>query len=426
MTTGEAILRFLDQQYIAIDNNVEKFVDGFAILFGRGEEMGLATVHVSNPGSLKIYRSKNEQGAAGLALNFASRHKRRKIIACGINSELKTESLIQLAANATQNHIPLFFLVTDKREGNESCPASIAFQAVCNYWKRVNRSDRLMTALLDAMSVLTSPTRTGAVYIALDRDFSEKAWDIPKAFLEKRVHRIPRPLPPVKELQKAAELITASRLPFLVVGGGANYSEAGKTVEDFSSRFHIPLGETTAGTNTVRPAHTLNLGVIGSRNFTAATQLAKESDLLIGVGTRIHDHGHHISRTNSNILTIGIYPPKGDRDNWQVTGDAKTVIYSLSLFLEKINYRTHWGNLPVLARAEWAEASKNAFSPRHGVIHPVFSSPPDNVIATGRKAKANSKLKTDNASNTLIPYGKTYDEAFSHSLSRAQSDYSTG
>ena len=104
-----------------------------------------------------------------------------------------------------------------------------------------------MTALINAMRVLTDPSETGACCIALPQDVEGESYDYPDYFFEKRVHRITRPVAVEEELEDIAEIIAKAKRPLLIVGGGVKYSEAGETVEKFCEEFHIPFGESRQG-----------------------------------------------------------------------------------------------------------------------------------------------------------------------------------
>jgi 3D-(3,5/4)-trihydroxycyclohexane-1,2-dione acylhydrolase (decyclizing) len=163
------------------------------------------------------------------------------------------------------------------------------FKPVSRYWDRLNRPEQILTSLPEAMRVLTSPAETGAVTLALPQDVQTEACDYPEALFEKRVWRIPRPRPDTTLLRRAAEWIRASRQPMIVAGGGVLYSEATDQLRAFAERTGIPIGETQAGKGAIRYANPLSLGAIGVTGTPGANSIAREADLVIGIGTRYSD-----------------------------------------------------------------------------------------------------------------------------------------
>ena len=209
MTVTQALVRFLDNQYVEFDGRENKFVDGIFTIFGHGIVVGLGQALDENPGSLRVYQGRNEQGMAHAAAGYAKQNNRRRIIAAASSIGPGAANMVTAAACATVNHIPLLLLPGDtyatrqpdpvlQQLEQDSCPGvttNDAFRPVCRYWDRIIRPEQLMSAMINAMRVLTDPVKTGAVCIALSQDVEGEAYDYPDSFFEKRVHRIRRILP---------------------------------------------------------------------------------------------------------------------------------------------------------------------------------------------------------------------------------------
>ncbi|MDR2390791.1 MAG: 3D-(3,5/4)-trihydroxycyclohexane-1,2-dione acylhydrolase (decyclizing) [Planctomycetota bacterium] len=373
MTTGQALVRFLDNQYVLFDGREEKFVEGYAAIFGHGFVVGIGQALDANPGRLRIYMGKNEQGMAHMATGFAKQHNRRRIIACGSSIGPGAANMVTAAGVATVNNIPLLLLPSDTFATRQPDPVlqqieipenltvttNDAFKAVCRYWDRVSRPEMLMTALINAMRVLTDPAAAGAVCVAMPQDVQGEAWDFPDYFFARRTHLIPRPIPPEEELRAAADMIAASRKPILVVGGGVRYSEAGEAVAEFCERFSIPMAETQAGKSAVKGGHPLNLGGIGATGNLAANRLAAEADLVIGAGTRFSDFttaSKSLFRyPGVKVAAINISRFHAMKmDAQQVVGDARAAITGLGKLLAASGYKSAQGDAPARAKADWA------------------------------------------------------------------------
>ncbi len=234
MTTAQALVRFLDNQYVSFDGRENKFVEGIFTIFGHGIVCGLGEALDSCPGGLKVYQGKNEQGMAHAAASFAKQNNRRKIVACASSIGPGAANMITAAATATVNHVPLLLFPADAFSTRQPDPVlqqfeqvnslatttNDAYRAVCRYWDRIARPEQLMSAMINAMRVLTDTAETGAVCISLPQDVEGECYDFPEEFFRKRVHRIVRIVPAQEELEEAAELLLKARKPLVICGGG--------------------------------------------------------------------------------------------------------------------------------------------------------------------------------------------------------------
>lgn len=303
LTMAQALVRFLENQYVAYDEVETRFVRGVFMLPGHGNVVGLGQALAQEAKNLEIYQGKNEQGMAHAAVAFAKQMKRKQIFAVTSSVGPGAANMITAAATATANNIPVLILPGDvyacrqpdpvlqqiEQTNDLSISTNDAFRAVCRYWDRVSRPEQLMSAMLSAFRVLTDPANTGAVCIALPQDVEGEAFEYPLSFFEKRVHRIERRPPTEIALKEAARIIKKAKRPLLICGGGVRYSEAHEEFQAFAEQFGIPFGETQAGKSAAVWDHYLNLGGIGVTGCSAANEIAKTADVVIGVGTRYTD-----------------------------------------------------------------------------------------------------------------------------------------
>lgn len=350
LTTAQALVKFLNAQYVEFDGRQKRFVKGIFTIFGHGNVLGIGQALEENPGDLEVYQGRNEQGMANAAMAFAKQKHRKQIIACTSSVGPGAANMITSAATATANNIPILLLPGDVFASRQPDPVlqqieqthdlsistNDAFRPVSKYWDRVSRPEQLMSAMLNAMRVLTNPADTGAVTIALPQDVQGEAWDYPERFFEKRVHRIERRLPCAESVLEAVQLIRSKKQPLLIIGGGVRYSEAAETFVKFAERFNIPFGETQAGKSGVESYHPLNLGGIGVTGNSAANLIAKEADLIIGVGTRFTDFTTSSKQlfTKADILTINISEFHASKlEAVKVVADAKAGLEAIEASL---------------------------------------------------------------------------------------------
>ncbi|NLM74080.1 MAG: 3D-(3,5/4)-trihydroxycyclohexane-1,2-dione acylhydrolase (decyclizing) [Clostridiaceae bacterium] len=373
LTTAQALVKFLDNQYVEFDGKEIKFVKGIFTVFGHGNVLGLGQALEQDRGDLIVHHGRNEQGMAHAAMGYAKQMHRKQIYACTSSVGPGAANMVTAAATATANRIPVLFLPGDTYASRQPDPVlqqidsfhdytittNDAFKAVSRYWDRINRPEQLMTAMINAMRVLTDPADTGAVTIALPQDVEAEAYDYPVEFFKKRVHRIERRLPTKEALKDAVELIKRKKKPILVCGGGVRYSEAANAFRVFAEKFNIPFGETQAGKSAITWDHSLNLGGIGATGNLSANLIAKEADLVIGVGTRYTDfttsskwlfQNPEVEFLNINVAEFDAYK----LDAVKVVADAKAALESLTELLEKEGYKSAYTNEIADAKAKWA------------------------------------------------------------------------
>ena len=370
MTVGQAIVKFLDNQYVELDGVQTKFVDGVFTIFGHGIVVGLGQALDENPGSLRVYQGRNEQGMAHVATGFARQNNRRKIIACASSIGPGAANMVTAAACATVNRIPLLLLPGDtfavrqpdpvlqqlEQSYSPSVTTNDAFRPVCKFWDRITRPEHLMSTLQQAMRVLTDPAETGAVCVALSQDVEGESYDYPDYFFQKKVHRIRRPAPVQADLQELVEAICQSKKPMVICGGGVRYSEAGATLEKFCETFQIPFGETQAGKSACRSGHPMNLGGVGVTGNLSANIIARDADLIIAIGTRLSDFttGSKELYGNTKMVSINIGAfDAAKMDATMVIGDAKVTLEMAYDALVQKNYRSGYRGEIEKAKAAW-------------------------------------------------------------------------
>ncbi|MHA7108334.1 3D-(3,5/4)-trihydroxycyclohexane-1,2-dione acylhydrolase (decyclizing) (plasmid) [Bacillus sp. C-3-6] len=361
MTTAQALVKFLNQQYVEFDGKQQKFIKGIFTIFGHGNVVGLGQALEEDAGELEVYQGRNEQGMANAAMAFAKQKHRKQIMACTSSVGPGSANMITSAATASANNIPVLLLPGDvfatrqpdpvlqqiEQTHDLSISTNDAFRAVSKYWDRVNRPEQLMTAMIQAMRVLTNPADTGAVTICLPQDVQGEAWDFPTYFFQKRVHRIERRLPTKASLADAVEMIKRKKKPVMICGGGIRYAEAAEELKQFAETFRIPFGETQAGKSAIESNHPYNLGGIGVTGNLAANTIAKEADLVIGIGTRFTDFTTASKQLFQNkeveFLNINISEFHANKlDALKVIADAKEALLALIDELQAIEYQSSY------------------------------------------------------------------------------------
>ncbi len=387
LTMAQALVKFLDNQYLNFDGEESKFVGGVLGIFGHGIVVGLGEALESRDHSLQFIQGKNEQGMAHIALGFAKQKKRRQIMAVTSSIGPGALNMVTAAGTATANRIPVLFLPADSYGNRQPDPvlqqieqgydhnitANDAFKPVSKYWDRITRPEQLMSALINAMRVLTSPSEAGAVTICLPQDVQGEAFDYPEEFFRKRVHYNQRRCLDKAALNRLTTLVAAGKKPFIICGGGVKYSEAGRELEEFCAAFHIPFGETQAGKGTLSADNPYNLGGLGVTGTLSANRIGKEADLIIGIGTRMNDfctssksaYGEGVPLVSLNINDLDAYK----MDAQPYFADAKLALKQLTEELKGRGYRSSYKKEIEQAKSLWAQERERLFNlnPKEGL-----------------------------------------------------------
>jgi 3D-(3,5/4)-trihydroxycyclohexane-1,2-dione acylhydrolase (decyclizing) len=352
LTVGQAIVRFLSNQFSVRDGIEHRLVEGFFGIFGHGNVAGIGQAllqsELDNVGEMPYWLARNEQGAVHAAAAFAKHRNRLSTLAVTTSIGPGSTNMITGAALATVNRVPVLLFPADvfatrrsdpvlqqlERSNGQDVTVNDAFRPVSAYFDRIWRPEQAPSALLAAMRVLVDPAATGAVTIALPQDVQTEAYDWPLAFFDKRVWRVARQQADPAAVAEVVRELTSAKRPFIIAGGGVHYSEAEGVLSDLANRWGIPVGQTQAGKGVLPCGHLLDVGGVGATGTTAANALAGSADLVIGVGTRYSDFTT-ASRSifaNPNVRFVNLNVASMDAvklSGLPVNGDAKLVLTAL-------------------------------------------------------------------------------------------------
>ncbi|GAA4702704.1 3D-(3,5/4)-trihydroxycyclohexane-1,2-dione acylhydrolase (decyclizing) [Pseudonocardia yuanmonensis] len=386
LTVAQATVRFLAAQYSERDGEEQKLFAGCFGIFGHGNVAGLGQAllqaELLDPGALPYVLGRNEQAMVHSAVAYARMRDRLQTWAVSSSVGPGATNMVTGAALATINRIPVLLLPADTFADRSASPllqelelpsagdvtVNDAFRPVSKYFDRVWRPEQLPAALLSAMRVLTDPVETGAVTVCFPQDVQAQAHDWPVELFAKRVWHVARPLPEKAALARAVEIIRSAERPLVVAGGGVHYSGATAALAAFAEATGIPVGQSQAGKGTLVYDHPQCLGAIGSTGTTAANAIARDADVVIGIGTRYSDfttasrtafQNPDVRFVNVNVAPIDAVKHSGA----SVLADARETLEALLPLLDGYSVADGYKERYTALDAEWTATVKAVYEP---------------------------------------------------------------
>jgi len=371
LTMAQALVAYLRNQYSTRDGKEHRFIPGIFGIFGHGNVAGLGQALEQDKG-LKYYFCRNEQAMVHTASAFAKTTFRMRTLACTSSIGPGATNMLTGAALATINRLPVLLLpgdifarrnvapVLQQLESNSSQDVSVndCFKPVSRYWDRIQRPEQLLTALPEAMRVLTSPAETGTVTLCLPQDVQTEAYDYPDQLFQKKVWTIPRNRCDQALQIQAVEWIRVAKKPLIIAGGGVIYSEASEALAKFARSTGIPVCETQGGKGALPFDHPQEVGAVGVTGTPGANILAREADVIIGIGTRYSDFTSASKTAFQNPAVRFININVAEFDAYKhaalaLTGDALITIEGLHEALGGYRVEEAYAQRILKFREEW-------------------------------------------------------------------------
>jgi 3D-(3,5/4)-trihydroxycyclohexane-1,2-dione acylhydrolase (decyclizing) len=387
LTVTQALVRFLGAQHVERDDRRERFFAGCWGIFGHGNLTGMGQALQQHADVLPYHQARNEQAMVHVAAGYARQRNRLGIFACTSSVGPGATNMVTGAALATVNRLPVLLLpgdtfatrtphpVLQQLEVPHDATVSVndCFRPVSRFYERIERPEQLVPAALEAMRVLTDQAETGAVTLALPEDVQVEAFEVPEAFLEERTWTIYRQPPAPEALARAVAMIRGAERPLIVAGGGVIYSEATAALRALVDATGIPVAETQAGRGALPSDHPGSLGAIGATGTTAANRLARDADLVIGVGTRWGDfttasksafQHPHVRFVNVNVAAFDAAKHSG----LPVVADARVALDDLREGLVGWRADPAWTRRGAEESQAFAEEVARVVAPRAGAM----------------------------------------------------------
>ncbi|GAB5430950.1 MAG: 3D-(3,5/4)-trihydroxycyclohexane-1,2-dione acylhydrolase (decyclizing) [Epibacterium sp.] len=432
LTTAQAIIRWLCNQYIEIDGEEMRLCGGGFGIFGHGNVTCLGEALNTVRDALPLYRGQNEQSMGFAAAGYAKTWLRQRFMFCTASAGPGTANLVTAAGLAHANRLPMLMLCGDtfltrlpdpvlQQMENFNDPTfgvNDAFKPVSRFWDRICHPAQVIQSLPAAIATMLDPADCGPAFIGLPQDVQGWTYDYPTKFFDKKVHRIRRQAPDADEIADAVAALAAAERPILIAGGGVQYSRAAETLREFAETHQIPVVETIAGRANMRATHPLNIGPIGVTGSDSANAIAEKADVIVAVGTRLQDFTTGswtaFSKDAQFISINAARHDAGKHMSLPVVGDAKLSLAAIEAATD-YNAPLDWVAYAQDQRSKWdryvventAHGNRpNSYAQAIGVVNDLCD-PRDRVVAAagGLPAEVTANWRTLDIGTVDVEFG---------------------
>ena len=434
LTTAQAIVRWLANQFIEIDGEEMRLCGGGFGIFGHGNVTCLGEALNNYHDELPLYRGQNEQSMGFAAAGYSKQWLRQRFMFCTASAGPGTANLLTASGLAHANRLPMLMLCGDtfltrlpdpvlQQMENFYDPTfgvNDAFKPVTRYWDRITHPAQVIQSLPSAIATMLDPGDCGPVFLGLPQDVQGWTYDYPEIFFEKKVHRIRRQSPDAAEIADAAELLKSAERPMIIAGGGVQYSRAVDELTSFAEAHNIPVVETIAGRANMLADHSLNIGPIGVTGSDSANAIAEKADVIVAVGTRLQDFTTGSwTAFDKDARFISINAARHDAGKHMslpVVGDAKLSLLSLKEAVTGYATPADWTSFAREQRVKWdayvadnvsyGDNRPNSYAQAIGVVNDLCEKR-DRVVAAagGLPAEVTANWRTLDIGTVDVEFG---------------------
>ena len=433
LTAAQAIVKYLENQWIEINGSRVRLCGGGFGIFGHGNVTCLGEALYEARDSLPLYRGQHEQGMGFAAAAYAKYHLRKRFMFCTASAGPGTANLVTSAALAMANRLPILLLCGDnfvtrlpdpvlqqvENFGDPTFGVTDAFKPVVRYWDRITHPAQVVQSLPQAIQMLLDPADCGPAFIGLPQDVQGWAYEFPLQFFRERTHVVREVIADPREISSAADVILAARRPLIIAGGGVQYGDAVDELRQFAETHQIPVAETIAGRANLIWDHPLNAGPIGVTGSNSANAMAVDADVVICVGTRLQDFttGSWTCFSDKAQL-VSVNPARFDAHKHMATavvGGAQSSLPAISQLMGNFSTASDWLEKLNLEQSQWSlvrdrnvdvTIGPNRYSQAIGVVNQMCRAS-DRVVAAagGLPAEVTANWRTLGIGTVDVEFG---------------------
>lgn len=433
LTAAQAIVKYLENQWIEISGSRVRLCGGGFGIFGHGNVTCLGEALYEARDSLPLYRGQHEQGMGFAAAAYAKYHLRKRFMFCTASAGPGTANLVTSAALAMANRLPILLLCGDnfvtrlpdpvlqqvENFGDPTFGVTDAFKPVVRYWDRITHPAQVIQSLPQAIQTLLDPADCGPAFIGLPQDVQGWAYEFPLQFFRERTHVVREVIADPREISSAADVLLAARRPLIIAGGGVQYGDAVDELRQFAETHQIPVAETIAGRANLIWDHPLNAGPIGVTGSNSANAMAVDADVVICVGTRLQDFttGSWTCFSDKAQL-VSVNPARFDAHKHMATavvGGAQSSLPAISELMGNFSSASDWLEKLNLEQSQWSlvrdrnvdvAIGSNRYSQAIGVVNQMCRAS-DRVVAAagGLPAEVTANWRTLGIGTVDVEFG---------------------
>ena len=433
LTTAQAIIKWLANQYIHIDGQELRLCGGGFGIFGHGNVTCLGEALNVHRDALPLYRGQNEQSMGFAAAGYAKQWLRQRFMFCTASAGPGTANLLTSAGLAHANRLPMLMLCGDtfitrlpdpvlqqmEHFNDPTFGVNDAFKAVSRYWDRITHPAQVIQSLPNAIATMLDPGDCGPAFIGLPQDVQGWTYDYPAVFFEKTVHRIRRQAPDPEDVADAIAILQGAQRPMIIAGGGVQYSQAVAALTEFAESTNIPVVETIAGRANLLETHPLNIGPIGVTGSDSANAIAEQADVILAVGTRLQDFTTGswtaFSKEARFISVNAARHDAGKHRSLPVVGDARLALQAFQTAHKGYRAPADWTAFAQQQRVAWqayvaenvsAGNRPNSYAQAIGVVNDLCD-PRDRIVAAagGLPAEVTANWRTLDIGTVDVEFG---------------------
>lgn len=248
----------------------------------------------------------------------------------------------------------------------------------------IARGGRPGPVLIDIVKNVTAET---AEYTPLSRD-EHGAHGKLGNLIRRASHDLKVPEPDKEDVRTLAKMISESKKPLLICGGGVVRGRAHKEFGEFAEKLDAPVAITAMGAGGFQGRNPLATGMIGMHGSQASNMAVDACDLLIAVGCRFSDRVALDPKTfasQAKIVQIDIDRSEINKNvltDHHIIGDAKQVLQMLNQMTEQ-QHHNEWKDYVFSFQTETQyDEVANTLTPKQISDAIARLLPSDTIVAT--------------------------------------------
>lgn len=305
-------------------------------IFGLAGEENLHLLEAIRKSKIKFIPVRHEQSAGFMAATYGRLTGKPGV--CLATLGPGATNLITAVAYAKLGAMPMVVITGQKpvmaapQGAFQIIDVVGTMKPITKYSTSISYGNTIPARLRQAFRI-AAEERPGPVHVELPKDIALIENDtepLPIAFTR-------RPVPEVKAIKKAVEVIEQAKHPLILIGASADRHLVAESLLKFVEKTGIPFFSTQMGKGVIDEHHQLCLGTAAvSANDYVHSAIAK-ADLIINVGHDVIEKPPFLmNKNNAEVIHINYYPADVDQvyyPQYEVVGDIAAAVRMIAGYL---------------------------------------------------------------------------------------------